>query len=152
LLALSGGAGAATWTPAGPATVRTMVVATHPRDARRVYAGTQAGLFESRDRGASWRAIGGGLPAAETCPVASLAFDGSHGLLAGTGIRWQSGCGAYRGPSGRRWRPLAPQVPRVVEVVPDPSTHGGLYLGSVGSGDGSEDVGSIYQRNGTRSF
>jgi len=152
LAAMHAVAGAAAWTPVGPASVRTMLVATHPRDARHVYAGTQTGLFESRDRGTSWTAIGRGLPASEPCPVTSLAFDGRHGLLAGTGIRWIDGCGAYRSHTGRRWRPLAPDVPRVIEVVPDPSRRGGLYLGSTGSGDGSTDVGNIYQRSGSTSF
>lgn len=50
-----------------------MCLVIHPLDPNRIYAGTHAGVFQSRDGGASWSFMG-----LERCSVGSLAFSHTH--------------------------------------------------------------------------
>ncbi|MFP6650769.1 MAG: hypothetical protein VCA17_00885 [Dehalococcoidia bacterium] len=140
--------------PEGPQ-VRALLV--HPDDPATVYAGTQLGVYRSRDRGASWKAL--------HCPdegtnVWSLAFNPSNPDIIFAGYE---PCAIYRSSdAGSSWQKMdtsriaypnvttymPPLAKRVIGIAADPSDPSDVYAavevgGLLASRDGGDSWDSI---------
>jgi ligand-binding sensor domain-containing protein len=102
-------------------------LAVDPSNPDRIYAGTDGGLWTTRNAGSSWELAGTGIP---RTPVYALALDAKDAMLwAGTAR------GLFRsGDAGRTWTPVpsASGIP-VTAIAVEPARN--LVLaGTLGSG------------------
>jgi len=98
-----------------------------------LYAGTEAGVFKSRDCN-SWSAVSSGLPANAAAPLLALAIDPAAPARLYAGL---DGAGIFRSSdSGARWIPATTQPAnkkiRALAVVPGDGAR--LYAATYGNG------------------
>ncbi len=148
------------WTEAQsglPAEPQVRALLVHPDDPRIVYAGTQAGVYRSDDRGDHWEAL---EPAAEGTDVWSLAFHPTSPDVMYAGYhpfdirRSEDGGATWRSTSteGVVFPHITTQVPpfdkRVIGIAADPSDPNDVYAaievgGLLASRDGGDSWESI---------
>ena len=124
-------AGGCTWVALGPEGRIIRALAIDPQTPSTLYAGTDAGVFQSRDAGATWRAVSVGLANTD---VQALAIDpqSPSTLYAGT---WDRGVFQSR-DAGATWRAVNAGLTNtdVNALAIDPHTPSRLYAGTWGGG------------------
>jgi photosystem II stability/assembly factor-like uncharacterized protein len=115
-----------------------------PLDPDVVYVGSNAGLFVSRDRGDSWRRLGGGgLP--PFYAVQALALDAEDPRLLYAGITDFRGFGLWVSQDGGgSWHRRLRAVP--AQLLADPERSGTVYLLRRGSLQRSRDLGATWEQ------
>jgi photosystem II stability/assembly factor-like uncharacterized protein len=120
--------GGTTWREAGLARTPVGALAIDPKESAIVYAGTDAGLFNSTDAGASWQPLHGPL---DDVPVEALAIDPKQPLTvyAGTdrGVFWTA-------DGGESWRRFTRLPVRTFDALAIDPAAGIVYAGTYGGG------------------
>jgi photosystem II stability/assembly factor-like uncharacterized protein len=113
---------------AGLTRTAVLALAVDPKKPATLYAGTHAGLFTSRDAGASWQALEGPLDGVR---VEAVAIDPQRrgNVYAGTdsGVFWTA-------DGGHSWRRFTRLPRRTFDALAVDSTAGIVYAGSYGGG------------------
>ncbi len=134
--------GGETVTPISPATLGRNVVAVTASGSGSFLAGSERGLYRSKDAGRAWEIANLGI---REVFVHSLAVDSTDPAVVFAAGPW--GISETR-DGGRSWIEPAAQSPNAEVVVIDPSAHSTLYAAGSAGVHKSTDGGQSWQSNG----